>query len=1123
MLPVLHGVLQGVSLNDDKLLVDQLLPSWAGTSHNSDVEVAALALDLDDDQRMLLVTFHPRILRPESLRHLEMWADTDQRKGVLAFVTAIAQDWGSGRERWPVGAGPVERLWTMMDRRQVSRRQAAADAARPPVAGQLSQRYVDALMNECLETARTDGARFAYEAALVLLAACQASADPDGPIYVRSAVRAVAEVAGELLSRIPDGLVYQEAAAIAAARVTAARMSGDNEELAAALSLLGRFQLDAVTNGLPLEHFWDAYRTRVDRQMRSIDAIDHDFSMPDPVTVVAEAVGHLREALSFGISWIRPMTAKALVQAMLWQRLARPPWWKGRRAPRPSARALARTARQALAWIDPVTDAERYGFVLTVLREIDPSAAPAMPALRPESLRQLDGRSALIVVLRAVQSERDPGRRLELIDSVREYVRDGEPAFYYRLLLAEARAVGAQADAEHDGRRRDTGLRARSLNRHAEQLRARAKSGNWSPERLAGALIHGACLSLPADAERIGAELLAEALDMAPEIARDRPEAMTALCTALSWGEANNLGKAGSLLASNSWYGRSIGLFLALGLRDEALTCVERMAGSANRDLLVAQVLAAELLPYAALLERQVGERATELLQEVYRLIAGKFPNRHVKPEAILLLHQLAKGNRFASALSDPGPLEVDELLPTLAEISASEADVGPDPSMALDSPFGTASSLLTAYAHPREANAGATSVDRLRNLRRHFDDALTQAAFDRPAEPVLPLMLAEVQAELDDRTALITLLQMTGARGIEAISATAITRDEVTSSITARTKDYPIRSILVGARGDQQLYLHPLAFEVAALRDALFDKPDFRTVSREAEQVLERNLTHYLGYVAQDLPRWHAQGKDHLCIWAQGALHYLPFHLLYHEGVPLAEQWVVTSLTSLTSLRDRPASRTPAESILSIAACYGGRKFGFADAPELGDQARAVASVFGAQALTGDDATRDGILSRLGEARYLHIAAHGSQDAVAPAFQSLYLEPGTAGTESRVFAHDIVRSDLRSVDLASFSACESALGRFDLADNLRGLPAALMIAGCRSIVAVLWPVEPEPVGLFFTTLYERLAAGAEKRDAFRDAQQRTRQQFPHYCDWGGFVFLGDWRTPGSRAKSEAA
>ncbi|WP_349017404.1 CHAT domain-containing protein [Streptomyces cavernicola] len=43
------------------------------------------------------------------------------------------------------------------------------------------------------------------------------------------------------------------------------------------------------------------------------------------------------------------------------------------------------------------------------------------------------------------------------------------------------------------------------------------------------------------------------------------------------------------------------------------------------------------------------------------------------------------------------------------------------------------------------------------------------------------------------------------------------------------------------------------------------------------------------------------------------------------------------------------------------------------------------------------------------------------------------------------VFAYDFLEADLRGVRLVILAACESARGRFDRADNVRGIPSALI------------------------------------------------------------------------------
>src|SRR5262249_19666443 len=135
-----------------------------------------------------------------------------------------------------------------------------------------------------------------------------------------------------------------------------------------------------------------------------------------------------------------------------------------------------------------------------------------------------------------------------------------------------------------------------------------------------------------------------------------------------------------------------------------------------------------------------------------------------------------------------------------------------------------------------------------------------------------------------------------------------------------------------------------------------------------------------------------------------------------------------------------------------------------------------------------------------LQSSRYVHISTHGLHNVVAPAFQCLYLAPD-GESDGRLYAYELLALDL--------SACETALGRFDIADNIRGLPASFLLAGVSTIIATLWPVAPAPAEHFFTLLYGKIKAGAPHREAFWSAQQATRAQFPQYRDWGAFCMIG--------------
>jgi CHAT domain-containing protein len=173
-------------------------------------------------------------------------------------------------------------------------------------------------------------------------------------------------------------------------------------------------------------------------------------------------------------------------------------------------------------------------------------------------------------------------------------------------------------------------------------------------------------------------------------------------------------------------------------------------------------------------------------------------------------------------------------------------------------------------------------------------------------------------------------------------------------------------------------------------------------------------------------------------------------------------------------------------------------------------EEAQSIAQLFGTEAIVDDKATESAFLEALVNSRMIHLATHGKHNVVAPAFQCVYLASDKK-SDGILYSYEILGLDLTGLELVTLSACETALGRFDAGDNVRGFPASLILAGVSTIVGTLWEVETNASALFFTTFYEQLHAGASKLNAFYEAQQKTRASYPKYRDWGAFYFIGDW------------
>ncbi|MFG3295646.1 CHAT domain-containing protein [Streptomyces sp. NPDC048179] len=492
----------------------------------------------------------------------------------------------------------------------------------------------------------------------------------------------------------------------------------------------------------------------------------------------------------------------------------------------------------------------------------------------------------------------------------------------------------------------------------------------------------------------------------------------------------------------------------------------------------------------------------------------------------LLMLHAAAKGLDFSRALEVPGPRYAVPLLRELRQRAEElESRLGVAVPPRLDD-FGEDLEML-CYAGPQEYAQGHGDHERQGNLRRSFDRQLSRSLYlPSPVEDGSAFPdLSDVMTALPADTVLISLwigwqphdMEAVGPDGRRAgaLHLMTITAEGVQDVRVRPFVDTPNVLVQISKDGYRQT-MHPFARDVAEVRAVARADPLHREVTRLGEERLD--FSDFFGTLGDVLTRLHGEGKRHLCFWAHGPFHYLPFPLLRLAGRPLADDWTVTTVPSpvcVTGPRD-PEPRTGA-GLVSLGAALGGTPWGLRPEPVLDDHAAAVAAHAGGVTLLGPDATPASFLARTEGARYVHVAAHGAHSQDASWFQCLYLNPPGDGADGRLFAHDVLAHDMRGVDLVTLAACESALGRFDLADNPRGLPAAFLLAGARAVVGCLWPVRTDAATCFFGELYRHLTEHHDTLHAFRHAQSVTRDRFPQYRDWGAFTYHGGWTRPDPR------
>lgn len=177
-------------------------------------------------------------------------------------------------------------------------------------------------------------------------------------------------------------------------------------------------------------------------------------------------------------------------------------------------------------------------------------------------------------------------------------------------------------------------------------------------------------------------------------------------------------------------------------------------------------------------------------------------------------------------------------------------------------------------------------------------------------------------------------------------------------------------------------------------------------------------------------------------------------------------------------------------------------------------------------QVLTGDNATREQFLEAAPHSRILHVATHAfvldrSCGNGNPLLLSglVFAGANKSRDASILTAQQIASMDLHGVDWAVLSACNTGSGTANPGEGVMGLERAFRVAGAKSVVMSLWPVDDETTREFMRGLYaERFGHRATTADAvwlaarrqLKERQAAGKSTHPWY--WAGFIAAGGWR-----------
>ena len=128
-------------------------------------------------------------------------------------------------------------------------------------------------------------------------------------------------------------------------------------------------------------------------------------------------------------------------------------------------------------------------------------------------------------------------------------------------------------------------------------------------------------------------------------------------------------------------------------------------------------------------------------------------------------------------------------------------------------------------------------------------------------------------------------------------------------------------------------------------------------------------------------------------------------------------------------------------------------------------------------------------------------------------------LEAAADEDDGILTAQEIATLDLRGVEWAVLSACETGRGEIRSGEGVFGLRRSFQVAGARTVIMSLWPVDDEATRQWMKVLYHaRLSRGLGTAEAVYATsldmlqQRRSAGKTTHPFTWAAFVAAGDWR-----------
>ena len=265
--------------------------------------------------------------------------------------------------------------------------------------------------------------------------------------------------------------------------------------------------------------------------------------------------------------------------------------------------------------------------------------------------------------------------------------------------------------------------------------------------------------------------------------------------------------------------------------------------------------------------------------------------------------------------------------------------------------------------------------------------------------------------------------------------------------------------------------------------------------------------------------PVSHLIKGDELVIVPDGPAFLIPYAALVDQNSSYLSETLrirlAPSLTSLRLLAECSSERHSTSGALLVGNPWvetvrvKGKKI--KQLPGAEDEVKMIGQILHIEPLTGKNASKDEVLSRLNSVSLVHIASHGRAET-----GEILLSPNLGSCQRPkekdflLTMADVLNAKLNA-KLVVLSCCHSGRGKIQ-AEGVFGIARAFLGAGARSVIASLWAINDAATLEFMRHLYESLMTGQSASNSLHQAMKwmRESEKFCAVKDWASFVLIGD-------------